>query len=141
MVQTQARQKHGRAQAISCTIAGLICTRPSALRSFFPVRRSAGGRVESTSEDFLGVSSLGLCCARQLRKEIDMTTQNGTVKWFNEGKGFGFIAPDGGGKDLFAHFKEIQGGGFKTLAENQRVQFEVTEGQKGPQASNIRNLV
>ena len=45
-----------------------------------------------------------------------MTTQTGTVKWFNEGKGFGFIAPDGGGKDLFAHFKEIQGSGFKTMA-------------------------
>ena len=69
-----------------------------------------------------------------------MTTQTGTVKWFNETKGFGFITPDDGGKDLFAHFKEIQGGGFKTLSENQRVQFEVTQGQKGPQASNIRNV-
>ncbi|MCD6679778.1 MAG: cold-shock protein [Burkholderiaceae bacterium] len=67
-----------------------------------------------------------------------MTTQTGTVKWFNEGKGFGFIAPDDGSKDLFAHFSQIQGGGFKTLAENQRVQFETTQGQKGPQASNIR---
>jgi CspA family cold shock protein len=69
-----------------------------------------------------------------------MATQTGIVKWFNESKGFGFIAPDDGGKDLFAHFKEIQGSGFKTLAENQRVQFEVTQGQKGPQASNIRTL-
>lgn len=67
-----------------------------------------------------------------------MTTETGTVKWFNEGKGFGFITSDGGGQDLFAHFKEIQGSGFKTLAENQRVQFEVTQGQKGPQATNIR---
>jgi len=75
-----------------------------------------------------------------LQQEFDMTTQTGTVKWFNEGKGFGFIAPDDGGKDLFAHFKEIQGSGFKTLNENQRVQFEVTQGQKGPQASNIRTL-
>ena len=64
----------------------------------------------------------------------------GSVKWVNATKGFGFIAPDGGGKDLFAHFKEIQGSGFKTLTENQRVQFEVTQGQKGPQASNIRAL-
>jgi CspA family cold shock protein len=80
-------------------------------------------------------------CARQLRKEIDMATETGTVKWFNESKGFGFIAPDNGGKDLFAHFKEIQGSGFKTLTENQRVQFEVTQGQKGPQASNIRTAV
>jgi cold shock protein len=62
-------------------------------------------------------------------ERIDMT-ETGLVKWFNEGKGFGFIAPDGGGKDLFAHFKEIQGGGFKTLAENQRVEFEVTQGQR-----------
>jgi CspA family cold shock protein len=67
-----------------------------------------------------------------------MTTQTGTVKWFNEEKGFGFIAPDGGGKDLFAHFREIRGEGFKTLVESQRVQFEVTQGLKGPQASNIR---
>jgi CspA family cold shock protein len=66
-----------------------------------------------------------------------MTIETGTVKWFNEGKGFGFIAPDSGGKDLFAHFKEIQGEGFKVLTENQRVQFEVTQGQKGPQASRI----
>lgn len=66
-----------------------------------------------------------------------MTTQTGTVKWFNEGKGFGFIAPDDGGKDLFAHCSEIQGGGFKTLVESQRVEFEVTQGQKGLQASKI----
>jgi cold shock protein len=66
-----------------------------------------------------------------------MTTQTGTVKWFNEGKGFGFIAPDDGGKDLFAHFSQIQGSGFKSLTESQRVQFEVTQGQKGLQASNI----
>lgn len=69
-----------------------------------------------------------------------MTTQTGTVKWFNESKGFGFIAPTDGGKDLFAHFKEIQGTGFKTLTENQNVAFEVTQGPKGPQASNIRSV-
>jgi CspA family cold shock protein len=68
-----------------------------------------------------------------------MTTQTGTVKWFSADKGFGFITPDDGGKDLFAHFSQIQGGdGFRTLTENQRVQFEATQGQKGPQASNIR---
>lgn len=69
-----------------------------------------------------------------------MTTETGTVKWFNESKGFGFIAPDNGGKDLFAHFKEIQGTGFKTLAEAQRVEYEVAQGQKGPQATRIRPL-
>jgi CspA family cold shock protein len=66
-----------------------------------------------------------------------MTIQTGTVKWFNESKGYGFIAPDDGGKDLFAHFREIQGDGFKSLAENQRVQFTVTKGAKGDQASQI----
>jgi CspA family cold shock protein len=67
--------------------------------------------------------------------------QTGTVKWFNESKGYGFITPDNGGKDLFAHFREIQGGdGYKTLAENARVQFVVTQGAKGPQASNIRTI-
>ena len=69
-----------------------------------------------------------------------MQTETGTVKWFNEDKGFGFITPDGGGKDLFAHFSEIKGSGFRTLAESQRVEFEVTQGQKGLQASNIRTL-
>ena len=67
-------------------------------------------------------------------------TATGTVKWFNDAKGFGFITPADGGEDLFAHFKEIQGTGFKTLAENQRVEFEVVQGQKGPQASRIRPL-
>jgi CspA family cold shock protein len=69
-----------------------------------------------------------------------MSVQTGTVKWFNDAKGFGFIAPDGGGEDLFAHFRDIQGNGFKTLVENQRVEFEVKQGQKGPQAANIRPL-
>jgi CspA family cold shock protein len=55
----------------------------------------------------------------------------GTVKWFNDAKGFGFITPDGGGNDLFAHFSEIQGNGFKSLQENQKVSFEVTQGAKG----------
>ncbi len=63
-------------------------------------------------------------------------TVSGTVKWFNEAKGFGFIEKDGGG-DVFAHFSEIQADGFKTLAEGQRVTFQVTQGQKGDQASNI----
>ncbi|MCM5570561.1 cold-shock protein [Burkholderiaceae bacterium FT117] len=67
-------------------------------------------------------------------------TETGIVKWFNESKGFGFITPDTGGKDLFAHFSEIQGSGFKTLAESQRVQFEVVQGQKGPQAAKIRAI-
>ncbi len=63
---------------------------------------------------------------------------NGTVKWFNDAKGFGFITPEDGGKDLFAHFSEIQAGGFKTLSEGQRVQFTVKQGPKGEQAAEIR---
>lgn len=64
----------------------------------------------------------------------------GTVKWFNESKGFGFIKPDEGGEDLFAHFSEIQAKGFRTLQENQRVEFTVKDSPKGPQASQIRPL-
>ena len=64
--------------------------------------------------------------------------ETGIVKWFNDAKGFGFITPDGGGDDLFAHFSEIQAGGFKSLQENQRVSFEVVAGPKGQQAANIQ---
>ena len=61
----------------------------------------------------------------------------GTVKWFNNEKGFGFIAPDDGSADVFAHFSAIAGNGYKSLEDNQKVEFEITEGRKGPQAENI----
>jgi CspA family cold shock protein len=65
----------------------------------------------------------------------------GTVKWFNDSKGFGFITPDGGGKDVFAHFSAIQGdGGHKSLHENQKVSFDITAGAKGDQAANIKAI-
>ena len=62
----------------------------------------------------------------------------GTVKWFNGDKGFGFIAQEGGGDDVFVHFSAIQASGFRTLDENQKVEFEVKQGPKGPQAENVR---
>lgn len=64
----------------------------------------------------------------------------GIVKWFNDSKGYGFITPDQGGEDLFAHFSEIQGSGFRTLKEGQKVEFELKQGPKGRQASTIKPL-
>jgi len=64
----------------------------------------------------------------------------GTVKWFSDEKGYGFITPEDGSKDLFVHFSGISGDGFKSLSEGARVEFEATEGQKGPQATNVRMI-
>ena len=65
---------------------------------------------------------------------------NGTVKWFNETKGFGFITPENGDKDCFVHHSAIQGNGFKTLAEGERVEFDIVQAQKGPAAENVVRL-
>ena len=65
---------------------------------------------------------------------------SGTVKWFNSEKGFGFIVPDDGGKDLFVHHSNIKAGGFKTLDEGQHVQYEAVQGKKGPEATNVTIL-
>ena len=65
---------------------------------------------------------------------------NGTVKWFSDDKGFGFITPEDGGKDLFVHFKNIAGSGFRTLPEGARVSFETEQGPKGPSATNVTTL-
>ena len=64
----------------------------------------------------------------------------GTVKWFNESKGYGFITPDDAGQDLFVHFSEIQGEGYKSLREGDKVSFEKGQGQKGPQATNVEKI-
>jgi len=64
--------------------------------------------------------------------------KTGVVKWFNDAKGYGFVTPDGGGKDVFVHHTSVQMEGFRSLAEGQKVEFEVTDGPKGPQASNVR---
>ncbi len=69
-----------------------------------------------------------------------MSATLGTVKWFNDAKGFGFITPEGGGEDLFAHFKEIQGTGFRSLKEGQKVEYVAARGPKGMQATQIKPL-
>lgn len=63
--------------------------------------------------------------------------QSGTVKWFNDAKGYGFISPASGGKDVFCHFSAVQGDGFKSLKDGQAVEFEIVAGTKGPQAANV----
>ncbi|WP_426989488.1 cold-shock protein [Pseudarthrobacter sp. Y6] len=73
-----------------------------------------------------------------LQRKLAMAT--GTVKWFNAEKGFGFIAPDDGSADVFAHYSAISSSGYRSLDENQKVEFDVTQGPKGPQAENIRPL-
>jgi CspA family cold shock protein len=70
--------------------------------------------------------------------KVSLIMATGTVKWFNDAKGFGFITPDAGGDDLFAHFSEIRSDGFKTLAEGQKVTYDEKMGPKGKQASNIK---
>jgi CspA family cold shock protein len=74
---------------------------------------------------------------RKHREEGVSKMSTGKVKWFNESKGYGFIEPDGGGRDVFVHYSAIQGEGYKTLAEGQLVEFEITQGEKGPQAANV----
>ena len=76
----------------------------------------------------------------ELHTERKDLMSQGTVKWFNDDKGFGFIAPDGDGPDVFVHHSSISGQGFKSLDENQRVEFEVAQGPKGPQAQNVRKI-
>jgi CspA family cold shock protein len=78
---------------------------------------------------------------RDLRVQKKRKTKkmaSGTVKWFNEQKGYGFITPDDGGKDLFVHFSSIEGEGFKNLQDGQTVEFDAGEGKKGPEAQNVR---
>ena len=87
-----------------------------------------------TVEAIAGAQGAGITEERQF-----MSTQ-GTVKWFNSEKGFGFIAPDEGGADVFAHYTAIQAGGYRSLEENQRVEFEIAQGPKGLQAENIRPI-
>jgi len=111
-----------------------------ALRGGLLGQASPSPHLSALARTLLTRTSESWCIFSTYPSRNDMTTETGTVKWFNEGKGFGFIAPDSGGKDLFAHFKEIIGTGFKVLTENQRVEFEVIQGQKGPQAARIKPI-
>src|SRR5579875_2447910 len=77
---------------------------------------------------------------RTQKRRKDRKMPQGTVKWFNAEKGFGFIAPEDGSADVFVHYTEIQGTGFRTLEENQRVEFEVGQSPKGPQATDVRSI-
>ena len=123
--------------------------RIGALQSWFPLARSASVGIRPAGAvcisghspdegDQSGDAKLARCGLHQPSEGEDMAV--GTVKWFNADKGFGFIAPDGGGPDVFAHFSAIASSGFRSLEENQRVEFEITQGQKGPQAANIRTI-
>jgi len=111
-----------------------------------PVNTLIGARhqgvVKLALRDLLrrGIPRLITAHAKTGKTFIGLIMATGTVKWFNDAKGFGFITPDGGGEDLFAHFSEVQVSGFKSLQENQKVSFEVKQGPKGKQAANIQPL-
>lgn len=78
--------------------------------------------------------------AKKIEERGKSKMAKGTVKWFNDAKGFGFITPDDGGKDLFVHHSAIQGSGFHSLSEGDKVEYEAQQGQKGPQAGNVRKV-
>ena len=96
-----------------------------------------GGNVEHRGSPVTGKGSATEKTA-PTPHEGDAPVAQGTVKWFNGEKGFGFIAVDGGGADVFVHYSAIDAGGFRSLEEGQRVEFEIGQGQKGPQAQNVR---
>lgn len=103
------------------------------------------GRVAASTATFGSKSAIMTTCDRGVGVtrgwiEESYGMAQGTVKWFNAEKGFGFIEQDGGGPDVFVHYSEIQGSGFKSLDEGARVEFEIGQGQKGPQAQGVRPI-
>jgi cold shock protein len=109
--------------------------------------RAASHRPFNSSAGEGSASGPGPVCLRPTRRGRVVTVDKelvlmatGTVKWFNADKGFGFIAPDDGTADVFVHFSAIASTGYRTLDENQKVEFDTTQGQKGPQAENVRPL-
>ncbi|UKN41587.1 cold-shock protein [Mycobacterium lepromatosis] len=111
------------------------------LRSRF-LRGYWSGEVPATPRGMAVVPGPGhrkaVLCTQKKRKDLEMP--QGTVKWFNAEKGFGFIAPEDGSADVFVHYTEIQGSGFRTLEENQKVEFEIGHSPKGPQATGVRSV-
>ncbi|MET3176552.1 UNVERIFIED_ORG: cold shock CspA family protein [Arthrobacter sp. UYCu721] len=104
----------------------------------WPLRGRFLARSFGAAKDpFRGASPLEPA-EKQSQKDTAMAT--GTVKWFNAEKGFGFIAPDDGSADVFAHYSAIASSGYRSLEENQKVQFDITQGPKGPQAENIQPM-
>ena len=102
-------------------------------------RCQSGPKTQATLGVCFFLSSKNLRNKKFPQGNTEKNMAEGTVKWFNDAKGFGFIEQDNG-PDVFVHFSQIQGDGFKSLAEGDRVSFEVTQGQKGPQSSNVRKI-
>jgi cold shock protein len=97
-------------------------------------------RIERSSLAVFGPVPTSSGQARTGERKEGTFMSTGTVKWFNAEKGFGFITQDDGGPDVFVHFSAIAGDGYRNLEENQKVEFEVTQGQKGPQGANVRPI-
>jgi CspA family cold shock protein len=114
--------------------------RLDARRRIVAVASVALSSIESSHRKYDRDHSQGACDQKRSTEGEQKTMAQGTVKWFNSEKGFGFIAPDDGSKDVFVHFSAISGTGYKSLEENQRVEFDTTQGQKGPQAENVRPI-
>src|SRR3972149_6052466 len=128
---TRARSRQGK----SPSAVRLRSSRSG--RNWWGSRRAAspGGRCPLYISSVSNIGRHASCLTRKSGRRYRQVAQ-GTVKWFNDAKGFGFIAQEGG-PDVFVHFSAIKGGGFKSLKEGERVEFEITDGPKGPQATNV----